>query len=101
MRWFARQVPELNDFLDEHPGVTSWGKARDVVAQLSPNRGKRKRTAFGKLIGLIRKLTSENQEGNLAFEKKEVAKLSSVLLRFTMALENSSKPTDASVEEIE
>ena len=99
--WFARQVPDLNDFLDKHPGVTSWGKAKEVVAQLNPNRGTRKRTAFGKLIGLIRKLTSEHQEGNLAFEKKEVAKLSSVLLRFTLALEKSSRSTDASVEENE
>ena len=59
----------------------------------------RKRTTFGKLIGLIRKLTSEHQEGNLVFEKKEVAKLSSVLVRFTMALEN--RLTDASVEKSE
>lgn len=101
MRWFARQIPDLNDFLDKHPAVTSWGKAKEIVAQLSPNRVTRKRTAFGKLISLIRKLTSQQQDGNLAFEQKEVTKLSSVLLRFTMALENSSKPTDASVEENE
>ena len=99
MRWFARQVPDLYDFLDKHPAVKSWGKAKEIVAQLSPNRGTRKRTAFGKLIGLIRKLTSQQQEGNLAFEQKEVAKLSSVLVRFTMALENRS--TDASVKKSE
>ena len=81
--------------------VKSWGKAKEVVAQLNPNRGTRKRSAFGKLIGLIRKLISQHQEGSLAFEKKEVAKLSSVLLRFTLALENSSRPTDASVAESE
>ena len=101
MMWFARHVPDLNDFLDKHPGVTSWGKAKEVVAQSNPNRGTRKRSAFGKLIGMIRKLTSQHQEGNLAFEKKEVNKLSSVLLRFTLALEKSSRSTDASVEDSE
>ena len=99
MMWFARRVPDLNDFLDKHPAVASWGKARQVVAQLSPNGGTRKRSALGKLIGLVRKLTSQTQEGNVAFEKKEVEKLSSVLVRFTLALERSSRSADASVEE--
>ncbi len=53
--------------------VTSWCKAKEIVAQLSPNRVTRKRPAFGKLIGLIRKLTSQQQQGNLAFEQKDVA----------------------------
>ena len=101
MMWFARHVPDLQAFLDQHPGVTSWGKAKEVVAQLSPNRGTRKRSAFGKLIGMIRKLASQYQEGKLAFEKKEVHKLSATLLRFTLALENTSRPTDALVEESE
>ena len=101
MMWFARHVPDLQAFLDQHPGVTSWGKAKEVVAQLSPNRGTRKRSAFGKLIGMIRKLASQYQEGKLAFEKKEVDKLSATLLRFTLALENTSRPTDALVEESE
>ena len=101
MRWFARQVLDLNDFLDKHPAVKSWGKAKEVVVQSNPNRGTHKRTAFGKLIGLIRKLASQHQQGNLAFEKKEAKKLSSVLLRFTLALEGSSRSTDASVEENE
>ncbi len=101
MRWFARQVPDLNDLLDKHPAVKSWGKAREVVAQLSPNRETRKRSTFGKLIGLIRKLTSQHREGSLAVEGKEVAKLSSVLLRFTMALQSTAWSTDASVAESE
>ena len=101
MRWFARQVLDLNDFLDKHPAVKSWGKAKEVVVQSNPNRGTRKRTAFGKLIGLIRKLASQHQEGTLAFERKEAEKLSSVLLRFTLALESTSRSTDASVEENE
>ena len=101
MMWFARRVPDLHAFLDQHPGVTSWGKAKEVVAQLSPNRGTRKRSVFGKLIGMIRKLTSEHQKGTLAFEKQEVNKLSTTLLRFTLALEKSSSPADATVADIE
>ena len=101
MMWFARHVPDLQVFLDQHPSVTSWGKAKEVLVQSNPNRGTRKRTAFGKLIGLIRKLTSEHQKGTLAFEKQEVNKLSATLLRFTLALEKSLSPADAAVVDIE
>jgi hypothetical protein len=99
MRWFARHVPDLNNFLDKHPGVNSWGKAKEVIAQLNSNRGTRKRSALGKLIGQIRRLASQHQQGKLAFAKEEVARLSSVLLRFSLALERTSRSTDASVEE--
>ena len=43
----------------------------------------------------------QHQKGKLAFEKKEVDKLSAALLRFTLALEKSSSPADASVADIE
>ncbi len=101
MMWFAKLVPSLNVFLQDHPGVNTWGKVKEFIAQSNPNRKTRKRSEVGKLIGLMRRLTSQYQEGNVAFEKKDVNKLTSVLVKFTMALNANSRSTDASVEESE
>jgi len=101
MMWFAKLVPNLNDFLKNHPGLSTWGKVKEFIAQSNPNRKTRKRSEVGKLIGLMRRLTSQYQEGNVAFEKKDVNKLTSVLVKFTMALNANSRSTDASEEESE
>ena len=101
MMWFAKLVPSLNDFLKSHPGLNTWGKAKEFIAQSNPNRRTCKRSELGKLIGLMRRLTSQYHDGNVAFEKKDVNKLTSVLVKFTMALNAHSRSTDASVEENE
>ena len=70
MMWFARHVPDLNDFLDKHPAARSWGKAKEVVTQSNPNRGTRKRSALGKVIGLIREADFPASRGQPCLREK-------------------------------
>ena len=95
MSSFAAQFPSVDDFEAPHPATDSWNKVKQVVAGMNPNRRARKRSTFGSLIRLVKRLTSQHAEGNLAFEQKEVRKLLAILIKFAMALDASPAETVA------